>query len=930
MGRGMSGQTTDAPNAFEKYRREVAETQVVASLRAGILVVVGLHLPFLLLDYSFYQENFPALAIGRATNALSLGVVFVLARRWPVPAMLFALMNAGLHLVVIIGFAGGVSSLYFPGLMLLFLGMPVLLPLTSMQAGVVVGTLFACFASLPAIGFGEFGTREYFVNLFFPGAAAIECVFSCALLERLRFRDFLRREEIAAARDQLAKLDDAKNRFSANVHHELRTPLTLMIAPLDGLRGGEYGAISDQARTVLGVMNANGQRLLKLINDLLDLAKLEDKKFSITKQPIELVPFIDDLVRGTRALAEKKGLRVERREGASRTVQAIADRDALDKILINLVGNAIKFTDSGGLISVSCEKIEDGVQIEVSDTGIGLEEEQLDRIFDRFSQVDSSATRKHEGTGIGLSLVAELVQLHGGRVWATSAGLGQGTTMHVFLPSADSEGADQSDPEMVRDAVETSAPGEEATAPAKPERSGSPITTDRFVEIGVSVERWSDQNEGVRELDPAGASEPLATRPRVVVADDNPDMRELIRFVLAKEFEVETAKNGLEAFQKIEARPPALVVTDVMMPGLSGTELCERIKTNERLRDIPVMIVSSKAEGEMKVRGLELGADDYVTKPFHPREVMARARALVRLREAQRELGQRNAELEAALDRLSRTQTQLVQSERLAAVGELAAGIAHEVNNPVNYALNAARALSGLSLEIQQVAARFDRLDIEDRDRLLADAKSLREYLDEVDLPEVSQSVQDIVRIVSDGLERTQKLIGDLRDFAQPGRDQKFERIDIAAGIDSTVRLVSREIAADGIEIVREGPQSGVFIEGDLGALNQVVLNLLRNSHQAIMSAPIEQRAELQQVQLEIIDGPEEVQIRVTDNGPGIGPEVLPRIFEPFFTTKAAGQGSGLGLSMCRGIVESHGGRMEVDSIPGVKTAFLIFLPKDL
>ncbi len=148
----MSDQPTLALNAFEKYRREVAETQVVASLRAGILVVVGLHLPFLLLDYSFHQESFMALAIARASNALSLAVVFAFARRWPVPAMLFALMNAGLHLVVIIGFAGGVSSLYFPGLMLLFLGMPVLLPMTSMQAGVVVGTLFACFAALPFAG----------------------------------------------------------------------------------------------------------------------------------------------------------------------------------------------------------------------------------------------------------------------------------------------------------------------------------------------------------------------------------------------------------------------------------------------------------------------------------------------------------------------------------------------------------------------------------------------------------------------------------------------------------------------------------------------------------------------------------------------------------------------------------------------------------
>lgn len=925
----MSAQPTDHRRAFEKYRREVAETQVVSSLRFGILVVIALHLPFLVLDYSFYGDRFEALAIGRVTNAISLGIVYALAPRWPVPSMLFALMNAGLHLIVIIGFAGGVSSLYFPGLMLLFLGMPVLLPMTSMQAGVVVGTLFACFASLPLAGFGEFGTREYFVNLFFPGAAAIECVFSCALLEKLRFRDFLRREEIAAARDQLAKLDDAKNRFSANVHHELRTPLTLMIAPLDSLRGGDYGQVSDQAKAVLGVMYANGQRLLKLINDLLDLAKLEDKKFSLVKQEIDLVPFIEEIVRGAQALAEKKGLRIERREGTSAVVNVLVDRDALDKILMNLVGNAIKFTNPGGLVSISCAEVEGGIQIEVADTGIGLEENQLVRIFDRFAQVDASATRKHEGTGIGLSLVGELVQLHGGRIWATSDGLGHGTRMHVFLPSAGLEESIHAESEAAA-AVASSTP---ECAPviqtARQIPTGSLIRVDRFVEIGASVDRWTDQNEGAAPVGEVGPERPTQTRPRVLVADDNRDMRELLRLVLDKEFDVDTAKNGLEALEKVRAEAPALVVTDVMMPGLSGTELCERIKTDARLREIPIMIVSSKAEGEMKVRGLELGADDYVAKPFHPREIMARARSLIRLREAQREAADRNVELQAALDQLHRAQTQLVQSERLAAVGELAAGIAHEVNNPVNYALNAARALKGISTEIQDVALRFDRLNLEDWNQFNAQASALREYLDEVDLPEVSRSIEDIVRIVSDGLERTKKLIGDLRDFAQPERERKRERIDIAAGIESTLRLVSRELAADSIELVREGTRSGVFVMGDLGALNQVLLNLLRNAHQAIGSVPCDARPAKPEIQVEVVDGPEAIEIRVSDNGPGIQPEVLPRIFEPFFTTKSAGHGSGLGLSMCRGIVESHGGRLQVEIVPDLRTTFSISLPKE-
>ncbi|MBK7949985.1 MAG: response regulator [Deltaproteobacteria bacterium] len=921
----------DKPRSdYAKYRREVSDHQIVPALGAGILIVVGLHLPFLLLDYSYYGESFVPLAIGRLSNALSLGFVFLFfAKKWPAPTMLAAVANAGLHLIVIIGFAGGVSSLYFPGLMLLFLGIPVLLPMTSMQAGLVVGFLFACFAGLPLAGFGELGTQEYFVNLFFPGAAALECVFSCALLERLRFRDYQRREEIAAARDQLAKLDDAKNRFSANVHHELRTPLTLMIAPLDSLRAGEYGQISDQARDMLGVMAANGQRLLKLINDLLDLAKLEDKKFNLVRQPIALVPFIDELVRGTQALAQKKGLRVERRPEVDPAVSVVADRDALDKILINLVGNAMKFTNPGGSITISCENVEGGIQIAVADSGIGLEADQLLRIFDRFSQVDSSATRKHEGTGIGLSLVSELVQLHQGRIWATSEGLGHGSTMHVFFPEAEPDEANAAELALAPSADDAV----DATRVDAPEgtdegRRASLIKVDRFVEIGVSVDRWEDQNERRTDQPEKIADPSVRRRPRVLVTDDNRDMRELLRFVLEKEFEVETAKNGLEALERVQANPPALVVTDLMMPGLSGTELCERIKTTEGLRDIPVMIVSSKAEGEMKVRGLELGADDYVTKPFHPREVMARARALVRLREAQREVAQRNTELEGALDRLSRTQAQLVQSERLAAVGELAAGIAHEVNNPVNYALNAARALKSITGELQEVAERFDALDVADREKLYADVQALRTHLDELDMPEVVRSIEDIVRIVSDGLERTKKLVGDLRDYAMPREPRDHERLDLAAGIDSTIRLVSREIGADGIELVREGPTEGVFVDGDLGALNQVVLNLLRNAHQAIQGSSREGRDERPRIGVQLVAEGDTVEVRVSDNGPGIPEDVLGRIFEPFFTTKAPGQGSGLGLSMCRGIVESHGGRLEVQTAVGKATTFSINLQR--
>jgi signal transduction histidine kinase len=298
----MPSERTDNSQRYADYRREVAANQIAASLRAGILIVVGLHLPVLALDYAFFRDDFAALAGIRLSNALMLAVFWGLVPRWPVSSMLASLVVAGGHLVAVIAVAGGIPSLYYPAIMLLFLGMPVLLPLTSRQAAVVSSVVFGLFASQPLLGFGEFPANVFMINLLLPGLAAVECVVSCALLDRLKFQDYLRREEIAAARDELAKLDDAKTRFSANVHHELRTPLTLMLAPLDGLREGDYGQSSPAAARVLGTMQSNGQRLLKLINNLLDLAKLENQEFSISRQPLELVDFVEDLIEGTRSL----------------------------------------------------------------------------------------------------------------------------------------------------------------------------------------------------------------------------------------------------------------------------------------------------------------------------------------------------------------------------------------------------------------------------------------------------------------------------------------------------------------------------------------------------------------------------------------------------------------------------------------------------
>jgi signal transduction histidine kinase len=905
--------------AYAAYRAEVTGERMVPALRAGILVILGVTATFPVLDWIAFPEQFWKLSAVRLALALSFVGLWFSTPRAPERSMLALVFFEGLHLVAVIGIAGGVTSPYYPGIMLLFLGLPAVLPVTLRQTAWMLGPLLALFGALPVLGAGRVELRDYLMSMFFVGGSVAVSVISSWLLDNLRFQDHRRRAEITAARDELAKLDDVKTRFTANVHHELRTPLTLMLAPLEGIRSGDYGEVAPEMQRTLRTMHTNGKRLLKLINNLLDLAKLESQQFEIRRAPFEVVDLIESVVEGAVPMAERKGVElVVERDGEEPSIHA--DGEALEKVFVNLLGNALKFTDAGGSIAVGAAPAEDGgIEAWVRDTGVGLAPEQLERVFDRFAQVDASATRKHEGTGIGLSLSTELVELHGGRIWAESEGLGHGATMRFVLPAGESDVV----PEEA--AIVTAAAGDVALGAGRSIEAveaelglGSPGAEPdtRYVELDRSAERW-EQRQGEVPAEPGAGADP--DRRPILVVDDNADMRELIEFILGREFAVRTARNGREALDVLQGFEPDLVVSDIMMPEMSGTELCAAIKGDARLRDIPVMLVSSKAESEMKIEGLELGADDYVTKPFHPRELLARARSHAALRRARLELSQRNAELERALDELRQAEAQLVQSERLAAVGELAAGIAHEVNNPVNYALNAVRALGGAVAELRELAADVCELDFEDLAKLASEGTRLRERVEAAGADELGATVTELADIVSEGLERTQRLVGQLRDFAAPGGGEQHP-IDLRDGVRATAQLMRHELEAAGLELELELPESLQLVQGDPGALNQVFLNLLKNAAEA-------KDGRGGSVAVAVREQGSEVSVEVRDDGPGIPDEVREHLFEPFFTTKAAGAGSGLGLSMCRRIADAHGGRIELESTLGQGSCFRLVLP---
>lgn len=904
---------------------------LAGAVRFGIVALFVINSAFIAVDWIGFRDRlWDFLPVRLALDVILGWLYFRESDRRPVLSV-FATIYCGAWMLftVVLG-TGGTSSPYYVGLVLLFMGTGVIEPLSARQAAIALCSLLAAYALLPLVEKNPVELHAYLLHLFFLGAAALVGVVGCASMDRLRFADYLKRKELEGARDKLAELDRQKSRFTANVHHELRTPLTLMLAPLDMLLGGDLGELRAEQRSYLATARENGLRLLKLINQLLDLARIESRQKELDRLPLDPGALARRILDSARPLAERKGVALEG-EGLDRLPVIHADADALETVLVNLLGNALKFTEHGGRIALRGKVAAEGVRFTVEDTGIGIPQEQLGRVFDRFAQVDASATRKHEGTGIGLALVKELVELHGGSVGVESEGVGQGSRFRVVLPFGTGTGTGEGEAgaeEVVCDPQGRGLPLEEAfaavgaqvglgtTADAPPPEAAEDyhvVDLRRSVELAETAAETPGLGAPTQARDERPSEHP-DERPEVLVVEDNGDMRRLLAFLLGREFRVRLAENGRRGLEAVHERAPDLVLSDVMMPEMSGLELCASLKQDGATRGIPLVLVTSKAQREQRIEGLELGADDYVLKPFHPRELLARVRSLVTLRRSR-------VELEQTLEALQQTTAQLVHSERLAAVGEMAAGVVHEVNNPVNYAINAARAMSATVDDVRKVAEQVAALEAdEEGDELRRQLEALETLRESLQFDESAATLTELAGIVTDGLDRVATLVGELRDFARPGERERGP-VDLARCLQTTLHLMGHTLTRSGVEIHSELPPTLPQVEGDARALNQVLLNVLKNAAEAFEegggSIWIRGSAEADEV----------VTVTILDDGPGIPAEVRKKLFQPFFTTKRE-RGTGLGLSISRRIVEEqHGGTFELHSEPGEGTRVRLTIP---
>ncbi|HKL89396.1 MAG TPA: ATP-binding protein, partial [Salinibacter sp.] len=429
------------------------------------------------------------------------------------------------------------------------------------------------------------------------GIFTVDRVQRRRLIRRERERARLREAEIHAAAAErqsatLQHLDEMKSRFFANVSHEFRTPLTLTIGPLDDLRRGTYGALPEDAVKQAELAHQNARRVLDLINELLDLSKLEAGGLTLRLQQSDLGAFLRQAAATHESLAVRQQITF-RCDVPEAPVLIVFDPSQLERVFANLLSNAFKFTPAGGSVRLSLRDDDpetDEVVVRLRDTGPGIPADEIDRVFDRFYQASESSTRLQPGTGIGLALAWELVHLHAGTLDVESEE-GFGSTFLVHLPR---EHPDES--VLVASHAPTQTADGEPDASSLDDALASLTTTDTV-------------------LDP--------NRPTILVVEDNEAMRSYICGHLAEHYRVVAATNGRDGLSTAQRTPPDLVVSDVMMPEMDGYALCKALKQDPTLDYVPVLLLTAKAGPQDRLDGLAEGADAYLVKPFDLRELFA-------------------------------------------------------------------------------------------------------------------------------------------------------------------------------------------------------------------------------------------------------------------------------------------------------------------
>lgn len=659
--------------------------------------------------------------------------------------------------------------------------------------------------------------------------------------------------ELRQANERLGELDAAKTAFFSNVSHEFRTPLTLMLGPLEDALSDS--TLSGRQRERIELAHDNALRLLKLVSALLDFSRLEAGRFSASYAPLDIAGLTAELAGMFQSAAQKLGVRLVI-DCQELSVPAWVDRDMWEKVVPNLLSNALKFTIEGE-VAVRLFEESEALVLEVSDTGVGISKDALPHVFERFYRAPGERSRTHEGTGIGLSLVHQLVELHGGVVTVESE-LGQGTTFRVKIPKG------------------------RAHLPAQLV-SLEPTDTKLSKHVAahaVEVKRWIDRQPRAEERAEVPPPHQGSQRPRVLVVDDNADLRRYIKELLDPAYEVTVAVDGKAALEMIREQPPEIIVSDVMMPRLTGFGLLQELRKDPETALLPVILLSARAGEESAVEGLDAGCDDYLVKPFSARELLARVGTHVKLARSRRqwieELSVANQELDA-----------------------FSYSVSHDLRAPL-------RAIDGFS------QALFEDLGAELGERA-------QHYMDRI-----QKSVSRMSELIDALLE-----LARISRYPLSSKKLDVSRMALEVIDDLKSQNPERQVAVD--------VAPDLFARGDERLLRVVLVNLLNNawkftsrSERAIIevgSLSSDQLVPTEATWPQLSS--DECAFFVRDNGAGFDMNYAGRLFSPFqrLHPQREFEGTGVGLATVRRVISRHHGKLWAHSAPDEGATFFFSLP---
>lgn len=802
------------------------------------------------------------------------------ARHWRLLTSTHALM-LGFGIAAMVYVLGGFATPYYAGFNLSMMGVGMLFVWRPQQAALTYLAIVASYVVPNSIGakWSDWATGA--PNLFFVVSTATVVTtahYYSYTGQRAQLIDQMALEftkaNLESAHAQLKQLDQFKSAFFANITHELKTPLAMILSPLELMIDGELGQVTDSQKATLQTMLRSGMKLLKLINDLLDLTKLEESRIQLRASEQNLTEYLRGLCEQVKPLTLRKGIELTF-VAPDEPLLIYCDLERLERVFINLLSNAAKFTPQDGHIVVTVKAVAGGVEVEVKDNGPGFPADKAQQVFERFFQVDHSGTRRYGGTGIGLALAKEFVDLHGGRIWAHSE-VGAGATFTVFLKA----GKDHLKADTLVNTSELQVnrqwkPGE------KPD-SG-------IMETSVEMSTRHDY----RLLDIAEASERRVVERdfdendrqwTVLIVEDNPDIIRVIHLALRREFKVMAAPDGLKGLELAVKEQPNLIITDLMMPGIDGLELTTRLRADPITKFTPIIMLTARGTTADRIKGIETGVNAYLGKPFSAKELLSTARSLLNIQESQADL---------------------LMNQRMDSLETIAGGLAHEINNPLNY--------------IKNSVARM-KLDFGETLTLMETAKAQPlEAISAQKLDKIATRFQKMIDTAESGVKRIAGTVELMGRYSREGYSRDLRDHDVFHAARDVVSVVLPATGRD-VKVHDNMPETGV-IQCVPEEFNQVLSNLLQNAIEAVAEGSGE-------VQLSGTLESDFCELRVKDNGGGMPESVRQKIFNPFYSTKGPGKGMGMGLTMTRRVVQSLGGTITVTSEVDRGTEFVVRVPR--